>query len=262
MMTAFPPDVLNALAGSIVGLVLGLIGGGGSIIAVPLLLYVVGVPSVHTAIGTSAIAVAISAFGNMLTYAWRGLVKWPCALVFSASGILGSFAGARLALSVDESRLLFLFAGLMLIIGVVMLLRRDAEGDPEVRLTATTAGRMLPWLIPMGLAVGTLAGFFGIGGGFLVVPGLLFATGMPLRHAIGTSLVAITLFGAATATHYAWAGVVDWRSVAMFVGGGVVGSIGGQYLSSFLAGKTRMLQILFGLFVIAIGGAILLVGKP
>lgn len=262
MMLQLPPDVLNGLAGSVVGLVLGLIGGGGSIIAVPLLLYVVGILTVYAAIGISAVAVAISAFGNMIVYAWRGLVKLPCASVFSATGIAGSFAGSKLALTVDETQLLYMFGALMLVIGIVMLFRRDAEGDPGVRLTAKTAGQMLPWLIPMGLAVGFLAGFFGIGGGFLVVPGLLLATGMPLTYAIGTSLVAITAFGASTAASYAWAGAIDWRSVAVFVAGGIVGSIVGQTLSARLLSKTKQLQMLFGAIVIAMGGMMIAVGKP
>jgi len=91
-------DIFSLLSGSLVGFVLGLVGGGGSIIAVPLLLYVVGVSSPHLAIGTSAIAVSLSAFSNLVNHARRGTVKWPCALTFSAAGIAGAWAGSAMSM--------------------------------------------------------------------------------------------------------------------------------------------------------------------
>lgn len=247
------PDIGIALTGALVGLILAIVGGGGSIIAVPLLLYGVGMPSVHAAIGTSAVAVALSALGNLFAAMKKKLVKWPCALLFTASGVAGTFAGSRLALSVDGGKLLSLFGGLMLVIGTVMLLRRDAEGDPEVRLTLNTARHMAPWLIASGLAVGFLAGFFGVGGGFLIVPALMFATGMTITSAIATSLVAITVFGAMTASNYALAGEVIWRDVAIFVGGGVAGSAVGQILARHVHERRALLQSIFAGFVMAIG---------
>lgn len=255
-------EVWAVASGSLIGLILGLVGGGGSIIAVPLLLYVVGVPSVHQAIGTSAVAVALSALGNLLLAARRGLVKWPCALAFSAAGMLGSAGGAQLALLIPGARILALFGGLMMVIGTVMLLRKDAEGDPDVRLTIKTAPRMLPWLLIIGLGAGLLAGFFGIGGGFLIVPGLILATGMPISYAIGTSLVAITAFGAVTAASYVTAGAVIWYDVALFVAGGVAGSIAGQMISARLGTHKRLLQMIFGAFVIAVGAFTLYRGLP
>ena len=247
------PDVGIALTGALVGLVLAIVGGGGSIIAVPLLLYGVGMPSVHAAIGTSAVAVALSAMGNLFAAMRRKLVKWPCALVFTAAGLVGTFAGSRLALSVDGGKLLSLFGGLMLVIGTVMLLRKDAEGDPDVRLSFTTAQQMAPWLIGTGLAVGFLAGFFGIGGGFLIVPALMFATGMTVTSAIATSLVAITAFGAMTASNYAFVGEVIWRDVVIFVAGGVVGSAIGQFTARFVRERRALLQSIFASFVMVIG---------
>jgi uncharacterized protein len=247
------PDILSVVSGAVIGLIMGIVGGGGSIIAVPLLLYVVDVPSVHTAIGTSAVAVAVNAFGNLVLTARRGLVKWPCALVFSGAGIAGSYIGSHLALQIPGAKILALFGGLMLVIGTVMLLRKNAEGDADVRLNLKTARHMLPWLLTIGLGVGGLAGFFGIGGGFLIVPGLMLATGMPITYAIGTSLVAVTVFGAVTAGNYALAGEVLWRTVGLFIAGGVVGSLLGQLLSSKLAAYKKILQTMFATFVIAIG---------
>ena len=255
-------NFLGVLSGALIGLIMGLVGGGGSIIAVPLLLYVVGVPSVHAAIGTSAVAVSLNALGNLGVASRRGLVKWRCAMVFSAAGIAGSFLGSSLALHISGAKVLALFGGLMLIVGTVMLLRKNAEGDPDIRLNLATARHMLPWLISIGLAVGFLAGFFGIGGGFLIVPGLMLATGMPITYAIGTSLVAITIFGAATASNYALAGEVLWRVVALFVAGGVLGSVLGQWLSNKLVDYKKMLQNIFAAFVIAVGVYTIYKGLP
>jgi uncharacterized protein len=241
------------LSGSIVGLILGIVGGGGSIIAVPLLLYIVGIPSAHAAIGTSAVAVAVSAFANLLTKLRQGLVKWPCVLVFSAAGLLGNFIGSSLALKIDGQHLLVAFGILMVVVGMVMLLRRDSEGDPDVKLTFKTARHMLPWLLGVGLSVGALSGFFGIGGGFLIVPGLMLATGMPIANAIATSLVAITIFGAATSANYAWSGLVEWNIATNFIAGGLVGGIVGTLMQSRLVGQKGLLNSIFACFVVAIG---------
>jgi uncharacterized protein len=262
VLSTMTSDVLTVLSGCLVGLILGLIGGGGSIIAVPLLLYVVGMPSVHTAIGTSAVAVSLSALASLMAAAKEKLVKWPCALVFTAAGVLGSVAGSHLALQIPGAKILALFGGLMMIIGTLMLLRKNAEGNPNVRLNLSTARGMAPWLIGVGFAVGGLAGFFGIGGGFLIVPGLMFATGMTISSAIATSLVAITVFGATTASTYAILGEVVWRSVALFVGGGLVGSFGGQYLGRRLNNHKPVLQSLFAVFVIGVGIFTLYNGLP
>jgi len=246
-------DILATAAGTLVGFVLGLVGGGGSIIAVPLLLYLVGIASVHLAIGTSAVAVALSALFNAAGHARQGTIKWPCAISFSLFGIAGTWLGSSLALRLPADRLIVLFAVLMLIVGVIMLLRKNAEGDADVRLTLGTARCMLPWLAASGLVVGFMAGFFGIGGGFLIVPALIFATGMPIRHAIGTSLVAITVFGAATAANYALAGEIDWRLAGFFIAGGLAGGIAGQLAGRKLAGRKATLNTIFAAFVIATG---------
>ncbi len=255
-------DIWTVLSGGLVGIILGLIGGGGSIIAVPLLLYVVGMPSVHAAIGTSAVAVSLSAFSGLIAAAKQKLVKWPCALVFTAAGVAGSIAGSHLALQIPGAKILALFGGLMLVIGTLMLLRKNAEGDPDVRLTLKTARHMAPWLIGTGLAVGSLAGFFGIGGGFLIVPGLMLATGMTISSAIATSLVAITVFGAVTASSYALAGEVVWRSVGLFVVGGIFGSLAGQALGRRLANHKPILQSLFAIFVLGVGAYTIYKGLP
>ena len=172
----------------------------------PLLVYVVGVPSAHVAIGTSAIAVAASAAANLVGHARAKTVKWPCALVFAVSGIAGAAGGAQLGKMVDGGRLLLLFGVLMIVVGLLMLRPRHSGGNPDVRLTRETMPQLLPLLIGIGFLVGALSGFFGIGGGFLIVPGLIGATAMPLINAIGSSLVSVTAFGLTTAASYAWSG--------------------------------------------------------
>ncbi len=251
-MTPFV-DLRTLLAGSLVGGVLGLVGGGGSILAVPLLVYGVGVSSPHVAIGTSALAVCVNALVNLAAHARAGNVKWQCAGVFSAAGILGAAAGSTFAKYVDGHRLLMLFGLMMIVIGA-MTLRPSARGERhDVRLSRETARTLLPPLIGIGAGVGALSGFFGIGGGFLIVPGLIMATGMPMIAAIGTSLVSVAAFGATTAANYAVSGLVDWRIAALFIVGGIAGGFVGVAGSRRLSGSKHALRITFALMVIAVG---------
>ncbi|WP_029004851.1 sulfite exporter TauE/SafE family protein [Azorhizobium doebereinerae] len=246
-------DILTLGSGTLVGLVLGLIGGGGSVLAVPLLVYLVGVPSPHVAIGTSAIAVAVSATVNLAGHARAGHVKWPCATVFAAAGIAGAAIGSTLGKAMDGQKLLLLFGGLMVVIAITMFRRTGAREDAGVRLSPASAPRLLPRLLAYGVGVGALSGFFGIGGGFLVVPGLLAATGMPLIFAIGSSLVAVTAFGVTTAVNYAISGFVDWRMVAVFIAGGVLGGFAGRRLAGRMAARKGLLARVFGVVVAAVG---------
>ncbi len=251
------PNALTSLlatgSGGLVGLVLGLLGGGGSILAVPLLVYVVGVSQPHVAIGTSAVAVAASALGNLLPH-WRaGNVKWRCAAVFGAAGVLGSFAGAAAAKGLDGQKLLALFGLVMIAIGGLMLRKRASLGDPNVRLSLKTARKLLPLLLSIGFGVGVFSGFFGIGGGFLIVPGLILATGMPLTSAVGTSLVSVAAFGAATAFSYALSDLIDWPLAAFFVAGGLLGGVAGVTLGKSLQAHKGMLNAIFASLVIGLG---------
>jgi hypothetical protein len=246
-------DVSAILSGTVVGFTLGLVGGGGSILAVPLLIYVVGVPSPHVAIGTSAVAVAASAAANLIGHARAGNVKWSCAIVFAAFGTIGAAGGAALGKMVDGGWLLAMFGVLMVLVGVLMLRPRRSAGDADVRLTFGSAPRLLPLLIGFGFGVGVLSGFFGIGGGFLIVPGLVGATAMPLICAIGSSLVAVTAFGVTTAVSYAVSGLVDWRLAALFIIGGAAGGALGIGLGARLAARKRALTLAFSAVVIAVG---------
>lgn len=244
---------LTLASGGLVGLVLALVGGGGSILAVPLLIFVVGVPSTHVALGTSAVAVALTALANLVSH-WRaGHVKWRCAGVFSAAGIVGAYAGSSLAKIMDGDRLLILFGVLMLIVGLMMLRGKGGAGDANIKLTKASARIILPRLLPAGFAVGSLSGFFGIGGGFLIVPGLIFCTGMPLSFAIGTSLVSVFAFGATTAANYAASGLVDWVLAGQFIAGGIVGGLVGIGVGKLLGKNGNSLRYLFAGLVIVVG---------
>jgi uncharacterized membrane protein YfcA len=242
--------LLPLLAGIPIGLAIGLVGGGGSILAVPLLVYVVGVGSPHIAIGTAAVTVTANAVAGLLR---RGSVKWPCALVFAAAGIAGALAGAEAGKALPGDDLLGAFGVLMVVIGGVLLRKRRTPSQPDVRLSRDTAEQLLPRLLAIGFGVGLLAGFFGIGGGFLIVPGLMLATRMPLATAIGTSLVVVAGLGATTAASYAWSGLVDWRLTALLVAGGALGSSIGMRLAGRLAERRRLLEIVFACVVIAVG---------
>ena len=246
-------------SGGIVGFTLGLVGGGGSIMAVPLLVYVVGVSSAHVAIGTSAVAVAASAAANLIGHARARTGKWICAAVFALAGSAGAAAGAHFGKLGDGERLLILFGALMIVVGLLMLRPRASGGDPDVRL-ARNSLHLLPWLIGIGFSVGALSGFFGIGGGFLIVPGLIAATGMPLINAIGSSLLAVTAFGLTTAASYAVSGLVDWPLAGLFVLGGAIGGLGGIALARRLSSHKHALTRVFAGLVIAVGSYVVVRG--
>jgi uncharacterized protein len=249
--------LLTLASGGLIGLVLGLVGGGGSILAVPLLVYVVGMGSPHAAIGTAAVAVTANAAASLFGHARAGRVKWRCAGVFSLAGVIGAALGAELGKAIDGKQLLFLFGLLMIGVGLSMLRKRRAAEAPDVRLTRASAGALMPRLVPTGLGVGLAAGFFGIGGGFLIVPGLIAATAMPLAYAVGTSLMVVTALGLTTALSYAASGLVDWGLTAWLVIGGLGGAALGILLGRHLSARKGLLEKLFAGVVIAVGAYVM-----
>lgn len=239
------PDLFALITGGLIGLVLGLLGGGGSILAVPLLLYFVGIDDPHVAIGTSAVAVSASAIVNLVLHARVGNIKWPCSIAFALTGSIGALVGAYYGKAIDGEKLLLFFALAMFGVGISMLLRKPDAGDMDVRISLKLAAR----LIPTGFFTGMASGFFGIGGGFLIVPGLIGATNMVILHAVGSSLVAVTAFGAATAVSYAFSGLVVWKVAGLLIIGGIAGGLLGQRASSALAGRKGLLNRVFAGFV-------------
>jgi uncharacterized protein len=246
-------DGLTLASGAVVGFILGLVGGGGSILAVPLLVYVVGVASPHVAIGTSAIAVSLSALASLVGHARAHNVRWPCALMFAGFGSVGAAVGSTLGKRVDGQQLLSLFGILMLIVAATMLRQRRGDGAGFVPLSKDNAPTLGIRLIAYGTGIGVLSGFFGIGGGFLVVPGLIAAADLPLIAAIGSSLVSVAAFGLTTAANYAVSNLIDWHIVALFVIGGVVGSLFGTRMAVRLAPRKQALSHVFAGIVAIVG---------
>jgi uncharacterized protein len=247
-MISATQSLLGLASGMLVGFSLGLVGGGGSILAVPLMVYVVGVPEPHVAIGTSAIAVAANAAINLSNHARGRTVVWAVALMFAAAGIVGAFCGSLLGKMVDGQKLLALFALVMLVIAALMLKSRARVGATDVKMSTAN----LPAIIGLGLCTGTLSGFFGIGGGFLIVPALMLATGMSIMNAVSSSLVAVTAFGTTTALSYAWSGLVSWGLAGLFVAGGVAGGLAGTRSARHLSERRGALNIVFAAVIIAV----------
>lgn len=234
------------IGGAVIGLLLSVFGGGGSVLATPLLLYVVGVRDPHVAIGTSAAAVAVNAAVGLLVQARAGRVKWPCALVFGGAGLIGSLVGADIAKQINGSQLLIWFAVAMALVGGSMLIPRKADGDAEVRLTTALTLK----LAPVGAVTGLAAGFFGIGGGFLIVPGLMAATGMTLANAAASSLVSVVVVGAATSASYAVSGLVNWPVFGALVVGGAAGSAIAIPVGKMLAERAATARTAFAVMVL------------
>jgi uncharacterized membrane protein YfcA len=245
-------EVLSAAvsAGAVVGFSLGLIGGGGSILATPLLLYFVGGMQPHTAIGTGALAVSVTAFINLARYASRGAVRWCYAIVFAIVGTMGAFLGSTLGKYIEGQNLLFLFGFAMIGVGLAMSWPATESPLPERDLNA----KSLLFAALVACFAGIASGFFGIGGGFLIVPGLIISTRMSMINAVGSSLLPVGCFGLATAMNYAVSGLVDWRMSAFFIVGGICGGFFGVSLADRLSSRRHALKGVFAgvIFVVAI----------
>ena len=241
MTTELLPLGLAILSGGIVALLLTLFGGGGSVLAVPLLLYIVGVTDPHVAIGVSAAGVSINALTALAGHAKAGRVRWPCATLFAVTGATGAWFGSSVAKMIDGHQLLLIFAVAMAAVGLSMLRPKAALVRPEPRLNWA----MAPGVSLAGAGVGSAAGFFGIGGGFLIVPGLVASTGMSLATAQATSLLSVVAFGATTAGNYALSGWIDPALVAAMAIGGVAGTLAGLPLAKRLGANAALGRVLF-----------------
>ncbi|WP_174247821.1 sulfite exporter TauE/SafE family protein [Acidisoma sp. S159] len=251
------PIALAVLSGLLVGFTLGLIGGGGSILATPLLLYVVGLQP-HVAIGTGALAVSANAFANFGGHARSGNVRWRSAILFAVIGAAGAAAGSVLGKTFDGKKLLFLFAILMIVVGILMLRRGRQSRTKAATSSEVDRDYNKPLRVVIAaIAVGMLSGFFGIGGGFLIVPGLLLSTGMPMIFAVGSSLLAVGTLGLTTSVSYALSGLVDWWVALEYIGGGLVGGWLGMTLAVHLAARKALLNQVFAGFVFVVAAYML-----
>jgi hypothetical protein len=185
---------------------------------------------------------------------WRaGNVKWPCAATFAIAGIVGAAVSSSLGKLVDGKELLFLFAVVMIAVGASTLRPRATTGDAGVRITPSIAIR----LVIIGLLVGLISGFFGIGGGFLIVPGIMLGSGMPILNAIGSSLFSVGTFGLTTAVNYAYSGLIDWPVAFLSVAGGTGGGILGMRAANRLAANRRSLTYIFVGIIFAVAAYML-----
>ncbi len=258
---------LGALA---IGLSLGLLGSGGSILTVPVLVYLVGQEE-KVAIGGSLFVVgAIAAVGGA-QFALRRLVDWRTVLWFGLPGMAGTYGGAALAKYVSGTLQLTAFAVVMLVAAVSMLRRPSAKraergGEPAAATAKAEEGRRRRSSQALeGIAVGVLTGFVGVGGGFLIVPALTVLGGLPMPLAIGTSLVIIALKSFTGFAKYlevltSLGLELDWPVLATLTGVGMAGSFAGRLLGRRMS--EERLRRVFGLFLVVVGGWILWQSVP
>lgn len=242
--------ILGLLLAGGVGLALGLLGGGGSILAVPIFVYVLGFGA-KQAIAMSLAVVGVTSLVGAVGH-WRvGNVDLRMALVFGAVAMVGTFGGARLAVFFTGGAQLVLFAGVMLASAALMFRDRRAGAG-----TAPRTGRMpLPLIAIEGATVGVLTGLVGVGGGFLVVPALVVLGGVPMSVAVGTSLVVIAMKSAAGFLGYLGQVEVPWAFMGAFTATAVVGVLGGSRLVPLV--PQRALRQTFATFLLVMGTFVL-----
>jgi uncharacterized membrane protein YfcA len=238
------PHILLALAlSTLIGLSLGLLGGGGSILAVPVLVYVARV-DVHAAIGMSLAVVGTTALVSCLVHARAGRVDLRAAGLLGGAGVLGAPLGAQATHAVAPRVLMLLFAGLMITVGGLMLRGRGVRGS---RAEHPRRGAV----VAAGFGVGILTGFLGVGGGFLIVPALTLLAGLPIHAAIGTSLVVIAANSAAGVLGHLRQGEMSLGLAAAFTASATVGALVGVRLAGAL--DPSRLRRAFAVFVALVG---------
>jgi uncharacterized membrane protein YfcA len=241
--------LLTVFSGFLVGFILSTIGGGGSVLAVPLLLYLVGLSSLpnrdyisHLVIGTTAFAVGINSYFNAISHWKNGNIKIKEGIVFTIPGLIGSFMGSLIGLKIRGEYLLIAFASSMIILGLIMWFRdsNKVNNNYNLKLLSLT-----------GFSVGLFSGILGIGGGFIIVPSLIYAGGFCVKKAIGTSLIAVGSFGVVTGLTYFYYGEIDPFLALAFIVGGVPAGLLGSKLVSVLP-KTTLRRIL-SVVVVTVG---------
>jgi hypothetical protein len=255
--------IIGHLLAAAIGINLGLIGGGGSILAVPTLVYVIGIPP------KSAIAMSLAVVGTVSLLGaiphWRlGNVQLKTAGTFGLSTMLGAYAGAKIALLpfITGQIQMLLFATMMLLAAVFMMRKNPQAtpapptGQPDLTLYPKPVCKYCwLWLISEGLGVGMLTGLVGVGGGFAIVPALVLLANVPMKQAIGTSLVIITLNSIAGFLGYLGRVSLDWSLMASFAASASLGIMLGAYLVKFV--RSRQLQKAFSYFLLVMSAFIL-----
>ncbi|HET7139637.1 MAG TPA: sulfite exporter TauE/SafE family protein [Arthrobacter sp.] len=234
--------------GLVVGIVLGVVGGGGSIIAVPALVYGVGM-SPAQAIPTSLLVVGISSLAALLPRLREGL-NWPVFAIVGAAGIPAAWGGAAVGRLLDPTILMLAFAVIMVAAGIRMLRKpRESEGS-----CSTGPGRAFrscaPKAVAVGLLVGFLTGLLGVGGGFLITPALTIFLGLRMKQAVGTSLAIIVINSAAGFSAHAAGYTIDWATTLAFAVPAILGSLIAARLARYL--KDAHIRISFAVLIFAV----------
>lgn len=255
--------ILAAVFGVVIGLTLAGLGAGGSILAVPALVYGVGQP-LDTAIPTSLAVVGISAVGSIIPRERRGHVQWRVALVFGAAGIPATFVGTAVGQFIPQRWLLLAFAALMVVVATRML----RGGDDGTGACRTSDGhvdwrRCLPKTLGAGAAVGVLTGLFGVGGGFVIVPALVALLGLETQAAVATSLVVVLLNSiAGLGAHITATPSLDYPILAVFAGAALAASLLAGRLAPRLPAATLRRWFAYVVLLVAAGVAVAAIVDP
>lgn len=246
--------MLDVVLGFAIGLSLGLLGGGGSILTVPALVYLVG-QSPQVAVTTSlAIVGANSALGAYFHRA-QGTLNWRVALLFGGAGMAVSYLAAGFSKQFSPDVLMVMFAGLMLSIGILLMTRKQSHSK------AQRTKPLSLWKIALsGAGVGLITGILGVGGGFLIVPALVMLVGLPMHHAVGTSLLIIAMNSFTGFLGHLEGMTLDLTLIVLFVGAGIVGTFVGARISKHL--NAVLLRRAFAIFVIALAAFLLVDNLP
>ena len=239
--------VLPLSFGAIIGFILGLLGGGGSVITIPILVYGMGL-DVHSAIGTSLVIVGVNAMIGAVVYARNGNIRLKSGLIFGSMSMVGAIPGAWMNHFISGEIILLLFSMLMIAVAIGML--RNNRGQLKISVIPSKTRNNLSRLMLLGLGVGLLTGFFGVGGGFLIVPALILFGKFLAHQAVGTSLLIIAMASFSGFVGHVHMGAVDFRIAGLFILGGLAGSMAGISL----AGKMpeEKLTRAFGWFIIVV----------
>ncbi len=232
-----------------VGIALGLLGGGGSILTVPLLAYVAGMDA-KQAIATSLLVVGVTSAIGAISHARAGRVQWRTGLIFGAAGMAGAYGGGLLAQFIPGTVLLIGFAVMMIATAIAML-----RGRKEVPAPSAAHRMPVAKILAEGLVVGLVTGLVGAGGGFLVVPALALLGGLPMPVAVGTSLVVIAMKSFAGLGGYLSSVHINWTVALAVTAAAVVGALIGARVTAQV--NPDALRKAFGWFVLAMSSVIL-----
>lgn len=230
---------LAVLSGGLVGLSLGATGGGGALLAVPLLVYVLRIP-VQAAVGMSLILIGVSAWMGVWQQRQAGTVKVKAAVVFSSTGMVGAWVGAQGHQLVQDELVLFLLGLLMLLVSGHLLWTstRGSHDQSHVSCADEFPRSCVLKVTVLGLGVGLLTGFFGVGGGFVIVPALRTVLGFPMRVAIATSLLIIALISMGGIVGHFQVGNLDLLGLVFLMAGSTIGMILGTRVAQRLSSQT------------------------